>query len=299
MKTGKQTRYHQPAQAWPVYTHHPHEAFSSESWPKPPALQSNSAPSRPLLLWGRMTVTKQNWWPWALSAVIHIQFLPDSRGEQLGCLSMCSFLVSNDLQCGRGGSFKVVVERKETSLREIPEASVTIYSGELELRVNLESIRRCQALSLWVELQVGTKLKWLQLQKGISRVTERRVAFHHNWHCSHWGASQSRFLMSVTWHEACMELSTSNNTFLPQGLWWQHPASCSRTSGTQCGHQQAHGAHDPSLQRALKSERSQSRRLGLLKHECGGMFSPCSVTWHTQADISNPLPKSFTWKSCS
>lgn len=53
----------------------------------------------------------------------------------------------------------MVVERKETSLREIPEVSVTIYSGELELRVNLESIRRCQALSLCVELRVGTKLK--------------------------------------------------------------------------------------------------------------------------------------------
>lgn len=77
----------------------------------------------------------------------------------MGCLSMCSFLVSNDLQHGRGGSFEVVVERKETSLREIPEVSVTIYSGELELRVNLESIRRCQALSLCVELRVGTKLK--------------------------------------------------------------------------------------------------------------------------------------------
>lgn len=77
----------------------------------------------------------------------------------MGCLSMCSFLVSNDLQRGRGGSFEVVVERKETSLREIPEVSVTIYSGELELRVNLVSIRRCQALSLCVELWVGTKLK--------------------------------------------------------------------------------------------------------------------------------------------
>lgn len=52
-----------------------------------------------------------------------------------------------------------MVERKETSLWEIPEVSVTIYSGKLELRVNLVSIRRCQALSLCVELQVGTKLK--------------------------------------------------------------------------------------------------------------------------------------------